>query len=632
MRAYRYDDWTTPLEEADVRAGTLALLLACVLTIALTVRCAGDPVDGEGDVLQEVAQDTTGDAQDGTEEAEVSGCPLDEACDDQDPCTTNDRCRDDGCRGSLIPVDDQLTCTEDRCDPDGAIVHELLAGACLIDGTCYQGGQVDPQNPCRVCDLGQAEAWTSNDGVACTDGDECTEGDVCADGACQGVARACDDQNPCTFDRCEPGVGCVHEAVLMGCEDGDACTEDDLCEDAECHPGTPVDCDDGDLCTLDSCDPAVGCEHAADELVCDDGNPCTLDACDATAQQCSYEVLPDGTPCDDADACSLGDTCAAGACEAGPEAPQCDDGNGCTEDLCLPEVGCVNAFTADPCDDGFECTTDDQCMYGTCLGNDLYCGPCEYEVIGQLQKSTAILLGNDGHPGSGIDVDQDPTTCAPSDDCSAGINNAIAPLAAFINPAFESAHEQGSMVFIVELEDPTSDGQPFTLNTMFGVLDPYVPDNDDCPITSTDCVYRLPSYNFGPDCEPKVSFDNAALQGGIVSAGGTDYSFPLYLPLEGGVTVQMTMLWARIEGTVVMDEATGEVISIAGSVGGAVPKENLYSAVENVPDDYFPLPKETVLNMLDVLIEQDVDLDGDGVNDASSVGFRFNTIVGQVSL
>jgi hypothetical protein len=76
----------------------------------------------------------------------------------------------------------------------------------------------------------------------------------------------CDDQNPCTLDRCNPVTG--------------------ACEHA------PVSCDDGDPCTADSCDPASGqCVHVP--VNCDDQDPCTLDRCEPTG--CSVPDNGGGT-------------------------------------------------------------------------------------------------------------------------------------------------------------------------------------------------------------------------------------------------------------------------------------------------------------------------------------------------
>jgi hypothetical protein len=46
--------------------------------------------------------------------------------------------------------------------------------------------------------------------------------------------------------------------------------------------------------------------------------------------------------CDDGNACTANDTCAAGACVAGP-AVVCADGLACTADSCDPASGCVNS-------------------------------------------------------------------------------------------------------------------------------------------------------------------------------------------------------------------------------------------------------------------------------------------------
>ena len=141
----------------------------------------------------------------------------------------------------------------------------------------------------------------------------------------------------------------------LPCDDSDVCTTDDLCALGECVPGETVDCDDAELCTDDSCDGQIGCIQTPNALPCDDGNacttadgctdgscksteatecsdaePCTDDKCDPQTG-CVFE--PNTAPCDDLDACTTGDSCAAGSC-VGAEAAKCDDDNGCTEDSC----------------------------------------------------------------------------------------------------------------------------------------------------------------------------------------------------------------------------------------------------------------------------------------------------------
>jgi hypothetical protein len=265
-------------------------------------------------------------------------------CDDDSPCTSDDRCTPAAtCEGTPVQCDDANPCTLDICHPAlGCTATALPAGA------------------------------------PCDDADVCTLADRCdPDGLCAGAAANCDDNNPCTDDRCDPIAGCLHAPSKSPCDDGDPCTQQDFCLSGLCS-GDPVPCADGLPCTADTCDPALGCV-----------NP----------------PLPDGLPCDDGQPCTLSDRCDAGACK-GSDAP-CDDGLDCTLDLCLPTgcqnlpppqtcataAGCipVGAHPADapclicastatlapdptleaaPCpDDGIDCTLD-RCVAGTCTHTD----------------------------------------------------------------------------------------------------------------------------------------------------------------------------------------------------------------------------------------------------------------------
>ncbi|MEO2135929.1 MAG: hypothetical protein ABGY28_00525, partial [bacterium] len=89
--------------------------------------------------------------------------------------------------------------------------------------------------------------------------------------------------------------------------------------------------------------------------LCDDLNGCTDDACDTVTHACTHSN--NIVSCDDSDACTTADTCAAGACVGGV-APVCDDGQFCTGvESCDTILGCVD--NADPlADDGVACTAD----------------------------------------------------------------------------------------------------------------------------------------------------------------------------------------------------------------------------------------------------------------------------------
>ncbi len=155
-------------------------------------------------------------------------------------------------------------------------------------------------------------------GASCSDGNPCNGSETCDGvGNCNaGVALVCDDANGCTTDVCDPVAGCQYTNNTDPCSDGDACTTGDACASGSCVSGAALDCNDGNPCTDLTCDSGIGC---------------------------TYPPIPG--PCSDGDACTLGDTCAAGVCQPGT-GPDCDDGDPCTTDTCDSNGGCMN--TAEP--------------------------------------------------------------------------------------------------------------------------------------------------------------------------------------------------------------------------------------------------------------------------------------------
>jgi hypothetical protein len=135
------------------------------------------------------------------------------------------------------------------------------------------------------------------------------------------------------------------------------------------------------------------------EVTCDDNidNDCDglvdLQDTDCLLTDNCYGA-PDGTPCDDGDACVKYDHCMDGVCQDGchtgwhnacdysycddtdgvckslPEDTLCpDDGNPCTVEACDPFLGCVSFVVPDltPCDNGDACRVNsDFCINGVC--------------------------------------------------------------------------------------------------------------------------------------------------------------------------------------------------------------------------------------------------------------------------
>jgi cysteine-rich repeat protein len=296
-------------------------------------------------------------------------CPPDLAqpdgtpCDDGDACTQTDACETGTCTGT-----DPVVCTPlDQCHAAGTC--DPLSGAC--------------SNPAQP------------DGTPCDDGDACTQTDACETGACTGTDPVvCTPLDQChAVGTCDPLTGaCSNPAQPNGmpCDDGNACTQTDSCHTGTCTGTNPVLCTPLDQChAAGTCDPLSGaCSNPAqpDGMPCDDGNACTqtdschtgtctgtnpvvcipFDGCHAAGTcnpltgECSNPERPDGTSCDDGNACTESDACRGGACEGSAVRDccltdaECSDGVACTVDACVSHR-CMNAPLADRCGPTHEC-------------------------------------------------------------------------------------------------------------------------------------------------------------------------------------------------------------------------------------------------------------------------------------
>ncbi|MCB9729834.1 MAG: hypothetical protein H6744_15345 [Deltaproteobacteria bacterium] len=585
---------------------------------------------------------------DAVAEVDVPTCVAGSACDDGDPCTDDDRCdAAGGCAGTARSCDDGLSCTVDSCAA-GACEHALSPGFCLSEGavpTCVDNLAEDPDATCRLCDASGAEpGWKLKvDGAPCDDGDACTPQDRCELGVCKGSGvLSCTTTNPCAEAVCEPAAGCVDvpspgpcddgngctgpdtcvDGACVGaplttpCDDGDACTLGDACSEGACVPGAPDPCDDGDPCTDDACVPPFGCQHDAASH-CDDGDACTVDTCDALGA-CDHAAFEG--PCEDGDLCTVGEECAAGTC-AGGEPADCDDANPCTADSCASDVGCRHLFISAPCDDGVACTSVDTCVTGACFGAKTascpFCPPPVSQEAGRIEE---LAVGVDGMPGSGLDVDGDAATCAPVGECSAGIDNALAFLALF-NDTFASGIDDGLIELIADFGDASLDGAPFFLPVYNAVL---ADSNPTCDSQTTSCSYRANQSSFDASCRPFFSFDDARIEGSTLTAGGVGSTVTIALPFQGSV-LAFTLANARLEATVTLSGDGEHIVMVEALVGGAAPKDQLIDAIAALDENVLPLPPEQLASVLDAAIDNDIDLDGDGVLDAASAALHIRT-------
>ncbi len=293
------------------------------------------------------------------------GCshkPATGACSDGDPCTLDDVCVQGQCQpGEPQNCDDGNACTQDSCGDKGCLYQPLTD-------------------------------------TACDDNNECTPMSSCKAGVCKGAGTLkCDDDNVCTTDYCDPSSGCIHALNTAPCDDGDVCTLKDACSLGECVGSQVLSCNDNNSCTDDACESGVGCQFIPNAGDCDDGQLCTIgDHCEAgacvaggfldcddenlcTDDYCDIKLgcvnIDNVGACDDGNACTENDTCADGTCDGAPV--DCGDNNSCTDDSCDPDTGCLNEANTAACNDGNACTQNDVCSDKSCGGEAVVCNDNE---------------------------------------------------------------------------------------------------------------------------------------------------------------------------------------------------------------------------------------------------------------
>ncbi len=399
--------------------------------------CGGDA--DEGDVSADTDTTWDGAADDGSHldgadadadaDASADGsdwrCRSDADCDDRDPCSGVETCRDGTCT-SGTPLPDGTTCDDgDRCTSLDA---------------CW-GGECRGRNTCACTWDEQCAGYE--------DGDFCNGTLACVDNECvvdPATVVVCDRSadTDCLVGRCVPATGmCEPTPVADGtiCDDGNGCTTGDACTAGRCTGAsttctcrTAADCashEDGDLCngTLD----CVGGACVVDEatvVVCDVSAdpPCRHTRCEPATGRCAPVPRTDGSVCDDGDPCTYDTFCTAGAC-LGPRL-ECDDENPCTADSCMDDpfmgIGCIHDFGTGICDDHNVCTDDSCDEFGchhaanriACDDGDPCTGPDACDGLGSCR---GVSSGLTDCAGRCVDLDADPGHCGACDhSCSAG--------------------------------------------------------------------------------------------------------------------------------------------------------------------------------------------------------------------
>ncbi|MDX2024714.1 MAG: hypothetical protein SF187_31010 [Deltaproteobacteria bacterium] len=359
-------------------------------------------------------------------------------CNDGLVCTSADKCNQGTCTGAAVVCNDGIACTADACvEAQGGCTVDKSTCGCTKDADCNDGNACNGVETCNqqtlscnkgvavncqqldnVCNVGTCVPTTGAcvatpraDGTTCNDNNACTQTDSCQKGTCTGSNPiTCATPDQChTAGTCNPSTGVCSNPVKPNgstCNDGNACTQTDTCQSGTCTGANPLVCRAIDQCHLAGvCDTSKGtCSQpqAPNGTKCNDGNACTqtdtcqagacaggnpinctaLDqchsagTCDPQTGSCSNPELPAGTKCDDKNACTGGDVCQRGVCTPA------------TTMTCTPLRECFDAGVCDPakgtcsnptkpdgtaCNDSNGCTLSDKCAAGTCGGTAVSC-------------------------------------------------------------------------------------------------------------------------------------------------------------------------------------------------------------------------------------------------------------------
>ncbi len=401
----------------------------------------------------------------------TSGCQHvgnSKSCDDGNACTSGDTCVTffgiSGCAGTAINAatacDDKNACTTDACSPTSGCTYTPKTNAqcddynpctqndtCNVNGVCVSGQNIcgctqdiecqQPNaNPCAgvlYCDKAAAPYYCKIKAGTVVNCDTSQDGQ-CKSTACDATTGKCAtsalaDQKPCNAD-------------------GSVCTVNDACLGGVCTAGGSVDCNDKNPCTDDSCDPVKSCVNTANvapcedgnactigdscnntvclpgaATVCNDGNACTADSCDKVTGKCVFDGTPfNATGCDaDGSICTQADSCQNGTCTAGIPLV-CTDTNPCTDNVCDPVAGCKFPFNAASCNDKDLCTIGDTCSSGICAGTKTNCVDSTLCTDDSCDPATgACVHATAAHEGSSCAAEGDGNVCTLTDTCVAGV-------------------------------------------------------------------------------------------------------------------------------------------------------------------------------------------------------------------
>ena len=327
----------------------------------------------------------------------IGNCPLgncqqrrcsstveDSPCDDGNPITINDRCRNGFCIG------------ESRCN----------SVTCTSLSQCHERGSCNPQT-------GRCSTPTSADNTPCDDSNPTTVIDVCTSGTCSGQLQCLREPSPCSPpSECkEVNCGSDGRCLIRNKYDHSSCRSPNF----ECLGGT---CIQKNRCSGVVCTPSDSCHSTG--------------SCDPETGYCSDPLLGEGTPCvvgNYTSTCSGNGVCIRkNNCSSVATPGGCHTNTRCKTVRCTTEGLCVieNEYNFTKCNDGNPETINDNCINGICVGTNL----CNGHTCGSDNQLLCMSSSNSCNRLTGLCEQrqplQDGSTCTDyntatvHDSCQAG--------------------------------------------------------------------------------------------------------------------------------------------------------------------------------------------------------------------
>ncbi len=355
-----------------------------------------------------------------------------DTCTSTADCDFGERCESGVCTSEVPPP-----IIDERCDDDGDCAQgeacALSSGLCVPQvleptpgpdpvETCAEGEMRRCGDKLGACEYG-VQSCQSGEWQACQGGIGPAASESCngIDDDCDGVLPAAevdgdgDGQLACAGD-CAPDLGTSYLGAPEVCDglDNDC--------DGAADDGAQAACDDGLFCNgVETC--STGACRAGADIDCSSlSDTCHLGTCSEAARDCVAEELSDGTPCTDANLCTVATTCASGVCGGGAILDCSGQNDPCNAGACEPATGaCIKQPYTDSrgCDDGFYCTTGETCSNGSCGGGTArVCGDVGSCLSGNCDEDSDSCV--DGSPiNQGLACD-DGQYCTVGETCNNG--------------------------------------------------------------------------------------------------------------------------------------------------------------------------------------------------------------------